>query len=92
MNDQIVSMRELQRNYRKVIDQAKNTKQPVYLGIRLKPEVVILDVNVFEFLKKKAEGKIMKWEDVKKRLDWIASQGRQDVNLAKFIHDDRQSH
>ena len=92
MNDQIVSMRQMQRNYRQLIDRVKRTKQPIYLVARSKREAVLLDVDEFENLKQKAQGKKVTWEEMKKRLDWIKKGGRQDVNLAQFIHDDRQRH
>lgn len=92
MNDKIVSMREIQRNYRQLIDRVKRTRQPIYLGAHLKPEAVLLDVEVYENLKKKNQGKKITWPEMKARLDWIASGGRQDTNLAQFIHDDRQRH
>ena len=93
MNNQIVSTREIQRNYRQLIDRVKKTKQPVYLGARLKREAVLLDIGVFEDLKKKSQGeKKVTWKEMKARLDWIKKGGRQDVNLAQFIHDDRQRH
>lgn len=92
MDDKIVSMREIQRNYRELIDRARKTKQPIYLGARLQKEAVLLDVEVYENLKKKAQGKKITWPEMKARLDWIRKGGRQDVNLAQFIHDDRQRH
>ncbi len=85
-------MREMQRNYRELFDRARKTKQAVYLGARLKPEVVLLDVGVFEDMQKKIQGKKITWPEMKARLDWIRKGGRQDVNLAQFIHDDRQRH
>lgn len=92
MDKQIISTREIQRNYRGLVDRARKTKQPVYLGARSKAEVVLLDVGEFENLKNKAQGKKITWPEMKARLDWIASGGKQNTNLAKFIHDDRQRH
>ena len=91
MDNKIVSIREIQRNYRKLIDRVKETGRPLYLGARLKAEAVLLDVGVFEDLKNKARKK-ESWQEVKKRLDWIAGLGRQNVNLSQFIHEDRQRH
>lgn len=85
-------MREMQRNYRKLINQAKRTKNPVFLGARARPEAVLLDIDVYEDLDKKAMGKKMNWEEMKRKLDWISAGGRQNVNLAKFVHADRKRH
>lgn len=91
MEKNIVTSREVQRNYRKLINRVKRTKQPLYLGARLKPEAVLLDVQTFEKLtaNKKAQ---KTWQETKRTLDWIRSQGRQDVDLAKFVHEDRKRH
>lgn len=92
MNNKIVSIREIQRNYRKLVDQVKETGQAVYLGARLKAEAVLLDVEGFEELKQKAAGKKPDWKHIKRKLDWIADSGKEDVSLSKFIHEDRQRH
>lgn len=92
MNRNIVSLREIQRNYRKLINEAKRMKTPLFLGARAKPEAVLLDIDAFEDLDKKAKGKKLSWTDMKKRLDWISAGGKQGVNLAEFIHADRNRH
>lgn len=92
MDKNIVSLREIQRNYRKLINEAKRIKTPIFLGARAKPEAVLLDIETFEELDKKANGKKLSWAEMKKRLDWISAGGKQGVNLAEFVHADRKRH
>ncbi|MBI2263188.1 type II toxin-antitoxin system Phd/YefM family antitoxin [Candidatus Berkelbacteria bacterium] len=91
MDNNIVSARQIQRQYRKLIDEVKRTKKPVYLGSRSRPEAVLLDADVFEELWKKRRSQIKTWQEVKKTLNWIKEGGKQDVNLAQFIYADRKS-
>lgn len=42
------SAREIQRNYRKIFDQVKKTKQPVIVMKNNKPEVAIVDYKKLE--------------------------------------------
>lgn len=37
--------REIQRNYRKIFDEAKKTKDPIYVMKNNKPEVAIIDAK-----------------------------------------------
>lgn len=37
--------REIQRNYRKIFDDVKNSKEPVYVMKNNKPEVAIIDAE-----------------------------------------------
>ena len=92
--EKVVSAREIQRNYRKLVNQAKRTKQPVFLGKYNKPEAVLLGMESFEELRGywRPRKSRRSWEEVKKSLEWIAKGGKKNTNLAKFIHDDRQSH
>lgn len=82
--------RELQRNYRKLIDEVKKTKRPLYLGARLKPEAVLVDIETFERLQSPKKKK--NWEEVKRTLEWIREGGEKKVNLATFIYEDRKRH
>lgn len=91
--EKIVSIREIQHNYRKLINQTKRTKQPIFLGKHYRPEAVLLDIEAYEQLHGGRSAKPKRsWEEVKKSLEWIAKGGKQNTDLAKFIHDDRQSH
>ena len=40
--------REIQRNYRKIFDEAKKTKEPVFVMKNNKPEVAIIDAKKLE--------------------------------------------
>lgn len=40
--------REIQRNYRKIFDEAKRTKEPVFVMKNNKPEVAIIDAKKLE--------------------------------------------
>ncbi|MFH1832738.1 MAG: type II toxin-antitoxin system Phd/YefM family antitoxin [Candidatus Levyibacteriota bacterium] len=44
----IVSVSDVQRDYRKVFDKAKKTKEPVAVFRDNKPDVTIIDSKVFE--------------------------------------------
>lgn len=90
INENIIMSRELQRNYRKLIDEVKKTKKPLYLGARLKPEAVLVDIETFERLQ--CPKKKKSWEEIKHTLEWIRAGGEKKVNLATFIHEDRKRH
>ena len=92
MNDQIAPARELQRNYKGLINRVKKTKQPIYLGAHLQKEAVLVDIESFERWQRLDEQNRAKWKEVKKTLEQIRKSGKQGVNLAKFIHDDRRRH
>lgn len=91
MEKDVVLLREIQRNYRKLIDQVRKTKKPLYLGARLKPEAVLVDVDMFERLQQRA-GQKRSWQEIKHTLEWIRKGGKKGVNLAKFVHEDRKRH
>lgn len=92
--EKVISAREMQRNYKKILDKTKRSKRPLYLGRNYKPEFVVLDLDSYEKLKGwwSSPQPRRTWEEIEKSLNWIAKGGRQNVNLAKFIHNDRQSH
>lgn len=48
INEKIVSVRELQREYRKVVNYINKTKKPVYVCRFNKPEVVIVGIQALE--------------------------------------------
>jgi hypothetical protein len=91
--EHIISVRELQRNYRKIINKAKRTKQPMFLGKFYQPEAVLLDLKSFEELRSFRPAKPKRtWEEIKKSLDRIRKSGKQNVNLSEFVIKDRLSH
>lgn len=91
MEKNVVGSREMQRNYRKLIDEVKRTKRPLYLGARFEPEAVLLDVATFEYLRQGQRQKVVKG-DIRRTLDELRKKGKQGVNLAQFVHEDRKRH
>lgn len=53
--ENIVSASDIQRNYRKVFDKAKKTKQPVVVMRDNEPDVVIVDIKSLEKMKERLE-------------------------------------
>lgn len=51
----IVSVSELQKDYRKVINKAKRTNKPVLVMRGNDPEVAVMDIKVLEDMEKKLE-------------------------------------
>ncbi len=47
---QTVTTKDIQRNYRKVFDLAKKTKQPVIVICNSKPDIAIIDLDKLEEL------------------------------------------
>jgi prevent-host-death family protein len=90
MEKKIVSVREIQRNYRKLIDLVKETGEPLYLTNHSETEAVLLDVGSYTKLQKQVSRR-EDWSSVKKTLERIRRHGKQNVNLANFIHNDRQT-
>ena len=94
MNQSIISMREIQRNYKRILQKAREQKSPVFLGAYGKPQAVLLDIDQFQKLQEKTEKKQRKvrWAEMKKILDHLAAKGRQDVSLSEFVIRDRHAH
>ena len=88
--DQIVSAREMQRNYRTLINRVKRTKQPVFLGTRGKLEAVLIDGE--DFLRRTDNGKpTISAAALTSEMEKFRSKGRRDVSLVKFLRNDRDS-
>lgn len=51
----IVSTSEIQKNYRKIFEQAKKTKKPVVIMRGNKPVVAVIDMQTLEKLNRKVE-------------------------------------
>ncbi len=49
-----VSVSDIQKNYRKVFDDVKNTKEPVIVLSNNKPDVAIIDYSTLESLRRVA--------------------------------------
>lgn len=94
MQQGIISMREIQRNYKRILQKAREQKSPVFLGVYGKPQAVLMDIEEFERLrgKKKYKQSEKEWEELKKELDYLARQGKQNISLAQFVRQDRQRH
>lgn len=50
-----VSVSDIQKNYRRVFDRAKKTKEPVIVLSNNKPDVVIMDIESLDDLNRKLE-------------------------------------
>jgi prevent-host-death family protein len=94
MDQNVVSMREIQRNYRKVIDWVKSDRKPVFLSSHGKTEAVLMDIEEFRKLEEKSEKKkrTIEWEEMKKVLEDLSTKGRQGISLSEFVIRDRHAH
>ncbi len=63
----MTTAREIQRNYRKIFDEVKKTKEPIVVMKNNKPEVVIMDAK--------------KLAEMQARLDFLVS--REEVKTGK---------
>jgi len=52
---QTVSVKDIQRNYRQIFNQAKKTKEPIIVLNNNKPDVAILDIQLLESMIKQIE-------------------------------------
>lgn len=94
MEQNIVSMREIQRNYKKLLEEARKKRAPVFLGAHKTPQAVLIDIDEYRKLKEKSirAARTRNWKEIEAVLDRIAAQGRQGISLAKFVQHDRQTH
>lgn len=51
----IVSASDIQKNYRKVFDKAKRTKEPIIVLRGSEPEVAVVDIHSLGYLQKKTK-------------------------------------
>lgn len=51
----IVSASDIQKNYRRIFDRAKKTKEPVIVLRGSEPEVAVVDVGSLNYLQKKTK-------------------------------------
>lgn len=72
-----VSVSDIQKNYRKVFDSAKKTKEPIIVLSNNKPDVAIIDYDALEDLRK-----IAYEVEVKDALSAIA-QGERELRIGK---------
>lgn len=74
-----VSVSDIQKNYRKIFDRAKRTKEPVIVLLNNKPDVVIMDIKALELLNKKLEE--LEIEDTLRAVE----EGRKELKEGKTI-------
>ena len=93
METQIISAREIQRNYKRILENVRNRREPIILGTRGRAEAVVLSIDEFkkmrESLTKRKNG--VKWLEVKKMLETISKMGRQDISLSEYVLSDRKT-
>lgn len=94
MQQSIISMREIQRNYKRILQKARGQKSPVFLGKYGKVQAVLMDIEEFERLERKSDiaRKEKEWKRIEAVLNRIAKEGRQDVSLSEYVRYDRQTH
>ena len=94
MEQQTIPMREMQRNYKKVIESAKRARQPLFLGAHGKPQAVVMDIATFRIFHERFQQlpARRRWQGIERALDKISASGRKNVNLSAFVHADRSAH
>ena len=94
MEQQTIPMREMQRNYKKIIEWAKRARQPLFLGAHGKPQAVVMDIATFRIFHERSQElpARCRWQEIERALDKIAASGRQHINLSAFVHADRSAH
>lgn len=94
MEEKIISMREMQRNYKNILNTAKVLKKPVLLGSHGKVQAVVMDIEDYRRLEAKLRITRQKrgWKEAEAMFDRLAAGGVQNVLLADFVHHDRQAH
>ena len=50
-----VSVSDIQKNYRKIFDRARRTKEPIVILSNNKPDVVIMDIESLDLINKRLE-------------------------------------
>jgi len=97
------TVREIQRNYKKVFEYAKRAKEPIIVMKNNKPEVAIVDVRKLDEMAAIASGEVkygqydqtqeINWERILEQLKRIRSfRGKGQGNLSKFVQEDRLQH
>lgn len=86
----IVPTREIQRDYRQLINRLKRTKKPVFLGSRGKLEAVLL--NAQDYLASQTKTKLRLDPSVLvQTMRKLRQEGRKNVSLIKALRHDRDS-
>ena len=94
METQVISTREIQRNYRRILESVRDRHEPVVLGTRGKAEAVILGIDEFRRMRDSLAKKVadMKWLEVKRTLEAISKMGKQDISISEYVLSDRKTH
>lgn len=86
------TVREIQRNYKKVFEQVKRTKEPVIVMKNNKPDVAIVDIKKLEATEAVNPARAVNWDKLWKDLKRVrAFKGKGNGNLSAFIAHDRQT-
>ncbi len=83
------TVREIQRNYKKVFEEVKKTKEPIIVMKNNKPDVAIVNIKQLEKIGEVAASTLdwdKLWKDIK-RVRALKGKGR--GNLSEFIAQDR---
>lgn len=75
--NQIVSVEEMVRNYRMIFDRVKETRKPMIVLRRNRPDIALIDVNLLQEI----EEKLKKWEE--QQLVGIVKEGREEFKQGK---------
>jgi PHD/YefM family antitoxin component YafN of YafNO toxin-antitoxin module len=86
---QVISPREIQRNYSAFITKTKRLKQPVYVGRKGKAEVIVLDVDEFRKLQEQPRIIRVSGADFIKRMEKFSAFGNRRVSALKALRTDR---
>lgn len=85
------TVREIQRNYKKIFEQVKRTKEPVVVMKNNKPDVAIIDVKKLEKIEATVS-KTVDWDKLWKMIEKSRSINGKRGNLSQFIAEDRKRH
>lgn len=85
------TVREIQRNYKKIFALAKKTKEPIVVMKNNKPDVAIIDVKKLEEIGT-ISTKTVDWDKLWKMIGKSRSIKGKRGNLSKFIAEDRYRH
>jgi prevent-host-death family protein len=87
----LTSVAAIQRNYKKVIETAKETKEPVVILKRNRPEAAIVDIDTFEKIFHKAnlfdEMKALHTIEASEK-EYKAGRSKKLSSLKNLLHED----
>lgn len=95
------SMREVQRNYFSLFSWVSETKQPLILTSGSKPSVIVLDIDMYQYLVEQLQKRQFteamskresKWNKIEAGIKLLRHKGKQNISLSDFIIQDRERH